>query len=150
MRPATAEKLLKWLLIVLGGMAATAVVPMVMPFAWICREIVQPPDAVIPGRAQPHRLPRTHEHDSMAEDLERNGLVRAIGHLVGIAQVREQGSGTQAYGKSWKWAMMLGLRCWAASKAPRVTSIMLSRPPLTMAAVRVSSGPYQTQMSFSG
>ena len=37
MRPATAEKLLKWLLVVLGAMAATAVVPMVMPFAWMQR-----------------------------------------------------------------------------------------------------------------
>ena len=35
MRPEKAEKILRWLLIVLGGMAATAVVPMVMPFAWM-------------------------------------------------------------------------------------------------------------------
>ena len=37
MRPATAEKVLKWLLVVLGAMAATAVVPMVMPFTWMQR-----------------------------------------------------------------------------------------------------------------
>lgn len=37
MRAARAESLLKWLLIVLGAMAATAVVPMVMPFAWMQR-----------------------------------------------------------------------------------------------------------------
>lgn len=37
MRPETAEKALKWLLVVLGGMAATAVVPMAMPFAWMQR-----------------------------------------------------------------------------------------------------------------
>jgi hypothetical protein len=36
-RAARAESLLKWLLIVLGAMAATAVVPMVMPFAWMQR-----------------------------------------------------------------------------------------------------------------
>ena len=35
MRPETAERVLKWLLVVLGGLAATAVVPMVMPFAWM-------------------------------------------------------------------------------------------------------------------
>jgi len=35
MRAETAEKILKWLLVVLGGLAATAVVPMVMPFAWM-------------------------------------------------------------------------------------------------------------------
>jgi hypothetical protein len=35
MRPEKAEKILKWLLVVLGGMASTAVVPMVMPFAWL-------------------------------------------------------------------------------------------------------------------
>ena len=29
------ESILKWLLIILGGLAATAVVPMVMPFAWM-------------------------------------------------------------------------------------------------------------------
>lgn len=37
MRPESAETGLKWLLLVLGGMAATAVVPMVMPFAWMQR-----------------------------------------------------------------------------------------------------------------
>ncbi len=37
MRAETAERVLKWLLFVLGGMAATAVVPMVMPFAWMQR-----------------------------------------------------------------------------------------------------------------
>lgn len=31
----TAEKLLRWLLLVLGGLAATAAIPMVMPFAWM-------------------------------------------------------------------------------------------------------------------
>jgi hypothetical protein len=35
MRAEKAETILKWLLIILGGMAATAVVPMVMPFAWM-------------------------------------------------------------------------------------------------------------------
>lgn len=35
MRGERAEKILKWLLYVLGGMAVTAVVPMVMPFAWM-------------------------------------------------------------------------------------------------------------------
>ena len=35
MRAETAEKILKWLLVILGGLAATAVVPMVMPFAWM-------------------------------------------------------------------------------------------------------------------
>ena len=35
MRPEKAEKILKWLLVVLGGMATTAAVPMVMPFAWL-------------------------------------------------------------------------------------------------------------------
>lgn len=35
MRAETAEKVLKWLLVVLGALAATAVVPMVMPFAWM-------------------------------------------------------------------------------------------------------------------
>jgi hypothetical protein len=35
MRAETAEKILRWLLLVLGGMAATAVVPMVMPFGWM-------------------------------------------------------------------------------------------------------------------
>lgn len=37
MKPETAEKCLKWLLVVLGAMAATAVVPMVMPFTWMQR-----------------------------------------------------------------------------------------------------------------
>ncbi len=32
-----AERILKWLLVILGGMAATAVVPLVMPFAWMQR-----------------------------------------------------------------------------------------------------------------
>ncbi len=35
MRAETAERVLKWLLVVLGCMASTAVVPMVMPFAWM-------------------------------------------------------------------------------------------------------------------
>ncbi len=35
MRSETAERILTWLLVVLGGLAATAVVPMVMPFAWM-------------------------------------------------------------------------------------------------------------------
>ena len=35
MRAEVAEKVLKWLLVVLGALAATAVVPMVMPFAWM-------------------------------------------------------------------------------------------------------------------
>ena len=35
MRAETAEKVLKWLLVVLGALAATAVVPTVMPFAWM-------------------------------------------------------------------------------------------------------------------
>ncbi len=35
MRAERAEAILKWLLYVLGGLAATAVVPMVMPFAWM-------------------------------------------------------------------------------------------------------------------
>ena len=35
MRAETAEKVLKWLLVILGGLAATAVVPTVMPFAWM-------------------------------------------------------------------------------------------------------------------
>jgi len=37
MRAETAESVLKWLLFVLGGMAATAVVATVMPFAWMQR-----------------------------------------------------------------------------------------------------------------
>ena len=37
MRPETAEKVLKWLLVVLGGLAATAVVPMIVPFSWMQR-----------------------------------------------------------------------------------------------------------------
>lgn len=37
MRPEKAERVLKWMLVILGGMAATAVVPMVMPFAWMQR-----------------------------------------------------------------------------------------------------------------
>ena len=37
MKPETAEKSLKWLLLVLGGLATTAVVPMVMPFSWMQR-----------------------------------------------------------------------------------------------------------------
>ena len=35
MRAETAEKVLKWLLLILGGLTATAVVAMVMPFAWM-------------------------------------------------------------------------------------------------------------------
>ena len=35
MRAETAEKVLKWLLVILGGMAATAIVPLAMPFAWM-------------------------------------------------------------------------------------------------------------------
>ena len=35
MRADKSEKILKWLLIILGGLAVTAVVPMVMPFAWM-------------------------------------------------------------------------------------------------------------------
>ncbi|MFQ5350126.1 MAG: hypothetical protein ACE5EG_06770 [Thermoanaerobaculia bacterium] len=35
MRSETAERVLKWLFIALGGLAATAVVPMTMPFAWM-------------------------------------------------------------------------------------------------------------------
>ena len=37
MRPATAERALRWLFVALGVMAACAVVPMVMPFAWMQR-----------------------------------------------------------------------------------------------------------------
>ena len=37
MRPESCEKTLKWLLVVLGALAATAVVPMAMPFAWMQR-----------------------------------------------------------------------------------------------------------------
>ena len=37
MRAERAETLLEWLLVVIGGLAATAVVPMVMPFAWMQR-----------------------------------------------------------------------------------------------------------------
>ena len=35
MRAEKAEKILKWLLVILGCLAATAVVPMVMPFVWM-------------------------------------------------------------------------------------------------------------------
>ncbi len=35
MRPERAETVLRWLLIVLGVFAATAVIPMVMPFSWM-------------------------------------------------------------------------------------------------------------------
>ena len=35
MRAETVETILKWLLFVLGGLAASAVVPMVLPFAWL-------------------------------------------------------------------------------------------------------------------
>jgi hypothetical protein len=35
MKPKTAEKILFWLLIVMGGLAALAVVPMVMPTDWM-------------------------------------------------------------------------------------------------------------------
>ena len=35
MRTERAEIVLKWLLVVMGGLAATAVVPMVMPFSWM-------------------------------------------------------------------------------------------------------------------
>lgn len=37
MRSQTAEKALGWVLVVLGGLAAAAVVPMVMPFSWMQR-----------------------------------------------------------------------------------------------------------------
>jgi hypothetical protein len=37
MRAETAERVLKWLLLLLGGLAATAVAPMLMPFAWMQR-----------------------------------------------------------------------------------------------------------------
>ncbi len=35
MRAETAETILKWLLVILGGLAATAVVAIVMPFSWM-------------------------------------------------------------------------------------------------------------------